>query len=514
MIPPIEYPVELRDVVVVGRLSRTARTLSVRPLLHGDFELFVWPQRFPEARWVLRHALAFATEDDPPAIVVFELRDQPRFLQDVLEWEWSLVRRSAADGVIEASAALFGPRPVARGLLRLAEPGPGDTVRTLVWTCHQPFETIHERAAVDPESLAGLRALRRIADELEPHAVWGLGDTAYSDGTESTDFSSRVYDNDGWHLDPETRRSVRTAYRRMYRHHWSFDDLQHVYRNYPHLLMWDDHEIHDGFGSETADRATDGNLALFQIAREVAEEYVLDVGPRLRAEGDAHKAYVSGPQACFLFDSRTSRNYADPGGRIVSTQQLEDFQRFADAVVEAPEVSLVLLGTAVPFLYLEDVYEALGATLPRAVTNVFVSPRDDLRDSWHSPGNREALREVLAIVRGMLLRRPGLHVVNVSGDVHVANAFELLPPGFPRPIYQVTTSALSNRSHLPPLASEVMEIGAFTFMSELGLVRRLWPEIFDPNVLCIEASPHQTTLSLRVTPVDGSTATDQQIVLD
>ena len=120
MIPPVEYPVELRDIVVVGRLSRTGRTLSVRPLLHGDFELFVWPRRFPEVRWVLRHTLTFANQDDPPAIVVFELRDQPPCLQDVLEWEWSLMRRSAADGVIEASAALFGPHALARlGLAQL-----------------------------------------------------------------------------------------------------------------------------------------------------------------------------------------------------------------------------------------------------------------------------------------------------------------------------------------------------------------------------------------------------------
>jgi PhoD-like phosphatase len=513
MIIPIDYPIELRDIVIIGRMSSKARTLSIRPQLHGTFELCIWPTFFPESRWMIRQTLEFVTQNDPPQKIIFDLNDQPQFLQDVKDWQWSLVRRSDAQEQIETSDILFGTRSIAQGTLSLEEPGNDDEVRTLIWTCHQPFDTINEQAEVNSDSLLALDTFQQITEGFSPHAIWGLGDTAYADGTASTDFANQVYNQDGWQLDATNRESLRHAYRQMYRHHWSFENLQTVHRNFPHLLMWDDHEIHDGFGSETADRATDGNLSLFRIARGVAEEYVLDVGPRLRPKGDAHKVYISGQQACFLFDSRTSRNYADPGGQIISKQQLNDFRQFCHQIADNPHTHLLLLGTTVPFIYLKDVYEALGATLPRFLTNPLVNPRDDLRDSWHSPGNREALREVLNVIRELLFRRPGINVVNVSGDVHVANAFELLPLGFPKPIYQITTSALTNRSHLPPLASEIMELDAITFLSEVGLVRRMWPEIFDPNLLCVSVNSTHSTFTLRVTPVAGSTAKDQQIVL-
>jgi len=107
-----------------------------------------------------------------------------------------------------------------------------------------------------------------------------------------------------------------------------------------------------------------------------------------------------------------------------------------------------------------------------------------------------------------------LHVVNVSGDIHVSNAFQMWPIGFPRPIYQVTTSAITNRGHLSPLLSEIMTLSTIDFLPKVGLVRKLWSEINDPNVLCITVTSQAARFHLKVLPVDGSTAVDQELVLD
>jgi hypothetical protein len=512
MLSRIEYPIDLNDIVVVGLLSDRARTFTIRPQLHGEYTLFIWPRFFAESRWTVRHDLSFPTPGSPPARVVFDL-DEQHLLRQLPDWEWALVRRSTAEGPIAVSEALFSPRAVARGEVHFQPEIDLHEVRTMVWSCHQPFITENGRALLDPHTKTIMPWYRTLLDEFQPHVIWGLGDTAYADGTEATNFADQVYNHEGWQLDVGKREWLRDAYRRMYRYHWSFEEMQEAMRRYPHILMWDDHEIHDGWGSEEEDWKDD-NVAMFRIAREAAEEYVLNAGPRMRDSGDAHQAYIVGPQASFIFDTRSSRNYADPDGkRILSDSQLADFRLFNEIVAANRSVRFYFLGNTVPFVYIEDLIEAIGSRAPKVLTDPIAGVRDDLRDSWASPGNREALRQLLNAIRELLWRRPDLHIVNVSGDIHVSNAFEIWPPGFIRPIYQVTSSAITNRSHLPDLASEIMTLDEIVVLEELGLVRRLWAELADPNVLCITTKPDRATLTLRVLPVDGSKATDQQLVL-
>ena len=63
---------------------------------------------------------------------------------------------------------------------------------------------------------------REARQEFDPHVVWGLGDTAYADGTEATNFVDEFYDRVDLAAAPDVRDELLTAYRRMYRAHWSF----------------------------------------------------------------------------------------------------------------------------------------------------------------------------------------------------------------------------------------------------------------------------------------------------
>ncbi|WP_411280754.1 alkaline phosphatase D family protein [Gemmatimonas sp.] len=373
------------------------------------------------------------------------------------EWEWRLTRKDDFGLGTSLADEIFSGTPVASGLLRFEGERKATEVRTVVWSCHQPYVTENGRGVLGPYASFILDGYGKLVSEFDPGVIWGEGDCAYSDGTEATNFSDQVYNHPGWKDAPGGRTWVTDAYRRMFRYHWSLSGLRETMQKYPHILTWDDHEIHDGWGSEAGD-FTDDNVAMFSIARTVADEYLFQSGPRVRLAGDAHQACMVGPQAAFLFDPRTSRRYSNPGGRIVSDVQLDDFARFCEDVAAAPSVRFLMLGTTVPFLYIKDFWESLGARAPKALTDAAGGVRDDLRDSWSSVGNRAALEQVLDIVQDLMRRRPSLQVVNISGDGHVSNAFRIWPLGFPRPIYQVTTSALTNREHLSDLGAQIMSL--------------------------------------------------------
>ncbi|NJM10294.1 MAG: hypothetical protein HC883_05395, partial [Bdellovibrionaceae bacterium] len=214
----------------------------------------------------------------------------------------------------------------------------------------------------------------------------------------------------------------------------------------------------------------------------------------------------------FSTRARAAR-YSDPGGRIISDKQFEDFERFNEIVARDRNVKFYFLGTTVPFVYLNKTVEKLGSKAPKFLTDLAAGIRDDLRDSWASPGNQEALKRLLSGLRKLLWKRPDLNVINTSGDIHVANAFEIWPPFFPKPFYQITTSAITNRQHLPDLLGQIIVEGDLSFDPSLGLIRRLWPEVTDPNLLCIRVTPQKAVLTLKVLPVDGSRAGDLEIVI-
>jgi len=403
------------------------------------------------------------------------------------------------------SALLFELPATLEGRFAVADDHGHSAHRLALWSCHQPYITGDDGKAALNEDMPGLLewASARL-EAFDPHVIWGLGDTAYADGTEATNFADQAYSHPNAHVLPEGRAELSNAYRRMYRHHWSFAPLQALMRNRAHLCVWDDHEIRDGWGSEDEDFAGT-NPGLFAAAQQVAGEYILNSGPRVRppapkgqTQPDAHQSYIAGEVAAFIFDGRSSRRYSDPNGRVLSDQQFADFASFCDEVAENRDVRYLVMGCAVPFINLIDFVETLGSAAPKALTDLLTGIRDDIRDSWHSKGNREALKALLGVLRHLHWRRPELDIVNLSGDIHVANAFSFQPPGFGKCLYQFTSSALSNRDHPPGLLAALIEVGRTSTSSTLGFITRIWESLSDPNVMTVEPRHGSLQICLRV----------------
>jgi hypothetical protein len=494
----IDYPNALQDLVVLEYAAPDRMGFSIKPLQPGLFRLMVWPRGMADAD-LFRHALMeFEFAAGPPKRVTMDLVGSPH--RAFRFWEWTLIpTREKATPLEDLGRALFGLENTHRGVFELVPPERANRARCVAWSCHMPYETRNGVAVMEKNALKILDWYAKEVRKFRPDVIWGGGDTAYSDGTSATDFANEVYGKGTWYRNPESREWLRREYRKMYRHFWSLEPMRMVLASYPHLFIWDDHEIRDGWGSEGIDFRP-GNLEMFRIAKDVAEEFILNSGPRIRPDGfEAHQAYVTGPLAAFIFDTRSRRNYEIPGEKLISREQFEDFTAFLDIVKADSNVTDLITQTSVPFVGLRTWTTELITRLPKFLTDwALRGVRDDVRDSWTSPGNLPTLSAVLDALRFFMAKRPDVRVTNVSGDIHVAQAYKIIMPGATAPIHQVTTSAITNRTHPSDLVAALIEISRDEFIPGVGLVSRVWDTVTEPNILTIDISGGRAKFDLKV----------------
>ncbi len=587
---PVKYPNRIEDIAVVGRLRDWHRSFLLRPKFGGRFVFLMYPQSGIAPQTVITREFSAASFNSPPVLVEVTVPGDLRFFDT---WQWRVVKTRGAsdteddfeqlDGLEVADGFLTGPgsarlarhaaqeqsfstliydiRAVMEGEVVFAEERAANRSKVALWSCHQPYATREGRAVVKADTPRILTWYAEKVQRFSPHRVWMLGDSVYSDGTGSLDFVRQVYDRVGWQDSDAMRKDLLSLYRLNYRYHWGFAPMQDVMRRFPHLGMWDDHEIRDGYGSEERD-FTAGNQAIKQIAAQAAQEYLFDYSPILRSEStrnsavDNHQAYVDNTLAAFIFDGRNSRDYGEDmpvpsevpilagalaglllggltgalagtvtgaalsaeivdiyrwnnPGEVVSDLQLQDFTAFCAHLKSQSQVKYLMLGNSVPFIYILDFVESIAAESAIAATETGKEMRDDLRDSWHSPANRRQLSQLLDILKDLHQARPDLEMVNLSGDIHLSNAFTFQPDGFTRPIFQVTTSALTND---PPSEEGVLNLlsvdGPLSYDAHsdlFGPIRRLWHVGTKQNFLTIDAASQ--TLELHLHTFDSADPT-------
>ncbi|BDD05617.1 alkaline phosphatase D family protein [Aureibacter tunicatorum] len=512
MAKKITYPVALHDIAIMGKPSAWTRSWVIKPLSSGYYSLLVFPEGLVSMDTVFRNDFEAAAGEQAPYRYEFTV---PEVYRGFKSWKWMAIKwnDSLDEGMLESgelkkpalSELLLNQRGSISGNFELQLDN--SKPKVVAWSCNQPFaDGENGEAILNTHTEEIFEWYRKHVQAYHPDNIWALGDTAYSDGCSSTNFIEAYYDNTPSLGSERGKLELARAYRRMYRAHWSFAPLQETMRNYPHICVWDDHEIRDGWGSEANDFEK-GNRAILEQAQKVANEYILNNGPRVRkpsnktgtdSEPDAHQAYIDGQMAVFVFDGRSSRKYEDPTGKVISEEQLGDFESFCEEASRNKRVKFLIMGCAVPFINLKDFIEKAASKSPKPVTDLAAGIRDDVRDSWLSPGNVEQFKRLLNVLRKFHRQSPSVQIVNVSGDIHVANLFAFQPMGFSRALYQVTTSALTNREHPSEMLNELVQVGTETFSEELGLVTRIWPTISDPNFLTIEPEGENLKLVLKV----------------
>lgn len=123
-------------------------------------------------------------------------------------------------------------------------PGATGTVRTL-----PPRESMTNLlfcviSCNGAEKEGAWRKFAEFVERSQPSFVVMMGDQVYLDEDEPNVFAKH-FDSD-----PVTRRRAMAD---MYRFNWSREPVRQVLSNVPTYMMWDDHDIRDGFGSLAAD---------------------------------------------------------------------------------------------------------------------------------------------------------------------------------------------------------------------------------------------------------------------
>ncbi|WP_438036872.1 alkaline phosphatase D family protein [Sorangium sp. So ce204] len=269
------------------------------------------------------------------------------------------------------------------------------------------------------------RALKALVDEGKVNLLVHAGDQIYGDG-----------DPTGW--SPSEGRTA--AYRRHYVQTWSHPDVAAVLGSCPNVMMWDDHEIYDGWGSNNNDGSPQA-VERYRAAEQAFKEFQVALSPRDRLSS-AGFGWIAkhGDVAILAVDGRSQRSWRN--GAILGKQQLDDLElRLNELAALDLRHLFVVVGTPV-------VYLPLAAA--EALTNTFnMSSVDDIRDGWAASNNQNECRRFLMSLMNFAGFSPRTQVTLMGGDIHVgtmAHIDTVLGFGQPRSrprLYQVTASGIA-----------------------------------------------------------------------
>jgi alkaline phosphatase D len=226
-------------------------------------------------------------------------------------------------------------------------------------------------------------------------------------------------------------------------------------------MIWDDHEIMDGWGSYTKDErkkllnkllqidneATNDRLIklMYSAAKRVYLEYQHSHNPDTNIflnEEDNPKCewdygFKVGEAAFYVFDMRGHHDYErdKKGNALLGDLQMKRFFAWlkSDPVRSASAVFIV---SPVPVIHWN-----------KFVMNFDVGPmKDDLRDEWDHKSNVKERKKLLDAVMGFS-KKNKCPITFLSGDVHSASVYQIENDDRYRgaKVFSVTSSAISRK---------------------------------------------------------------------
>ena len=361
---------------------------------------------------------------------------------------------------------------------RFRTPPPDDERRAFqfaLFSCHMPY-AVHGLFGKRTET-TNLDMWDFLAATLERHEedvdlVIAGGDQCYSDGVPTLDIwkhLNRVMRREDGRLLPDEE-AMRSWYRDVYRGYWGFENVQRVFDGFPTYMIWDDHEIGDGWGShylgedgqgeglrrllpqlEERELSTEDGMELvhrmFRAARSTYVEYQHSHNPPT-GDGVLDYAFRRGGCAVYVLDGRGCRDIGRDDYRILGREQFERFAEWADALTPE-ETPFAFVVSAVPLLHTRAALVGADEHLDR------LGLGDDLRDSWEHELHTTEREALMAALFGAASR--GVRVAVLSGDVHVSAVFVIEDDEGNR-IYQLTSSAVTYNLSLPQ--SWILRAGA------------------------------------------------------
>jgi hypothetical protein len=221
----------------------------------------------------------------------------------------------------------------------------------------------------------------------------------------------------------DIRAAVEEFYFDLYLQRWTQVEPSALLAQVPSLMMWDDHDIFDGWGSyPEAQQRSPVFRGIWEQAREhfrlfqlqAADDRALPSG-MLREPDEQDEqpnftyAYRIGELALAVLDMRSERTQK----RVMSLKTWNALQEWMDK--ELKECRHLFVVSSIPVVYVNsNLVEAAFGYLPGQQ-----DLEDDFKDQWLSRTHKE---ERLRLIHRLLRfsEKTGCRTTIVSGDVHVA----------------------------------------------------------------------------------------------
>jgi hypothetical protein len=210
------------------------------------------------------------------------------------------------------------------------------------------------------------------------------------------------------------RRAVERFYADLYASRFSQAEVSEALASIPTLMMWDDHDIFDGWGSYSPEeQASPVFQAIFAAARSAFALFQLQTDPaspagRIPGQSSFNALLRFETGAALVLDLRSERTQQ----QILS---VESWNAVLAAVDASDGLKHLLVMSSIPVLHPDMSFvERAFDLLPGQQGN-----EDDLHDQWLSYNHKtERLRFIHRLLD--FAEAKGTRVTIVSGDVHVA----------------------------------------------------------------------------------------------
>ena len=284
----------------------------------------------------------------------------------------------------------------------------------------------------------------------KPSFLLGLGDQVYVDAEPTHRGSLALFGDDRsdkLRIDVGGPKEWGPVLETVYRMHLLIPTFDRALRSLPTAMVWDDHEIRDGWGSqgdETGEIRTKPKLTwaeYFAAAREKAWEFEVtrnpdaggkpldrDTDPKSDSKREMDTSFDWGPRIkVFMMDTRTARkttkasiqNESQTEQPMASSMQLDRLDRWLDKCGDKP--SVYVLG--VPVALTMDREHSFFSSLSTEITPEL---SDDIIDGWGWRGHAKTRQQLIAAMKRHARQCPKDRIVVVSGDVHESGLHALL----------------------------------------------------------------------------------------
>lgn len=288
-------------------------------------------------------------------------------------------------------------------------------------SCHDPFA--YEKPAVRYRMWA---RMAKVFAERDVRFLLTVGDQIYADAW----YRKVIRRKDS------TPPEILDGYRAVYQQYWRHDTVGAVLGCYPTFMIWDDHEMTDGWGS-SLDHQKPRQQMIFQAARQAYEEFQHCHNPTTTA-GIFHYAFTYGAAGFLVLDLRGQRNVT----RKTADRPLMGARQWADltAWLQGPARAcrIVFVITSVPLIHAPAILADAGGVIGEL----------NLMDQWSYEKFRPEQQDLVRLLFAFA-NEHDRQVVVLGGDVHVGTVAAIRSTNAAhvrRPlIYQFTSSPIANK---------------------------------------------------------------------